>query len=72
MAFFTLTYLIRVLHLLSSMFVTTTIIFNSLFDIQSYDGFDNKWYKQYTNIAGVIMIFSGIILVRCMKRKVSS
>ena len=72
MAFFTSTYLIRVLHLLSSMFVTTTIIFNSLFDIQSYDGFDNKWYKQFTSIAGVIMIFSGIILVRCMKRKVSS
>ncbi len=64
--------LIRLAHLLSSAYVVSVIILSLSLDLKQYDFYTSDSFKKLNHICGLIMIFSGILLIYSMKRKYAS
>lgn len=63
--------LLRLVHLLSTMFTLTTIAVVIFFDVDivEYDFYRSKLYKMLGHYSGLLMIFSGIVIMILMRRQ---
>ncbi len=62
-------FVVRVLHLMSAMYIGSYLLFCFVFNIHNTHLQEDELFKQLVGFSGVIMIFSGILLA--LRYKVS-